>query len=297
MSLADRVYSLLISNLDISEEDKQKLRELLQKRQSELDIDESELGKASAVTLWNLVREVPALYVNENGGGMYIIFDIDSMDVFVEDCVISFSDDWDYENPFRLDNLAPIYEIPEAYYEELMTYGNALSFIVKLSSGAVVAIRGRFLGNTLLLKLPVDDLGDDEFDELVKLLSDEYLKEIAEICKSYTWVLSDAYRGCYQAVKEPQCQFKKVIEGWVAIGDYSDRVINRLASLDRLELPIEDYPDCPVLLVFPRSSNVCVTYFDVYVPTDKAKYFLQWLNAVGYESFDLKHGHYVRVLV
>ena len=240
---------------------------------------------------WNLKRRVPKIVLRD--GTMYIL-DIDLGEAFeaVETSFVPMDNDYGIENCESLEG-EPIYELYEAYYEELQYYGNGFTLLIPLSNGVVVAVRGQYLDNTVVYTVPVDDLSDDEYEEVKRWLDRNRLS-VWSLFGGYRWRPSDAYRGVYTHRGDVK-EWEKVFEGWVSTFAGGDRVLRRLSEIERLRT--SDLPSYPVLFAFPRSSNITVAYFDVWVPKGMKEDFLRLVGAEeGAEGFDLDDGHWYRAV-
>jgi hypothetical protein len=106
-----------------------------------------------------------------------------------------------------------------------------------------------------------------EFDE-------SELPELFEYARSLTWC-GVGWRGSYNG-KAPD-GWANVIDDWFGTIDG----YNIDGDLEKLRAKVEDegdHPDFPMIIAFPRTSNVCACGIEVYVKEkDKAK-FKTWIE-------------------
>jgi len=268
---------------------------------NDIDLEDTEL---SVSEIWDLARYRKIVEVYRRGTCVTEYYLPNPDAVGIEDSFIDITGDVydgvyatldsDYEKFITLDGREIEATIPYSYYEELQYYGNKFRLVVKLREfGTVVPVSGDFLDNTVRFYYPVDDLSDSELEALEKLLFDSgLLEKVLEVFRTYRWVpmgFCGYYEGSSTGV------FTKVVEGWVALGTTTD-LIKYLSEFEKLKLPSEDYPDYPVLFVFPSSSNICVQYFDVYVPTEHVNDFRSRLRVEkNHEEFNYSKGIWVLV--
>jgi hypothetical protein len=102
------------------------------------------------------------------------------------------------------------------------------------------------------------------------------------IAKSMTWHSTDAWRG-YNATKKPE-SWVRVIDGWFGIDGHN--LIDDLGKFHQ-KLEIEQtLPECPMITVFPRGSNVCACNIEVYVPEISLALFKKWIGVEKLEGED-----------
>jgi len=141
-------------------------------------------------------------------------------------------------------------------------------------SGHPLKISGTLLRRGIKYTIPAEILDPNTREEIEKVID-----EVKKVLATYSYEPVDPWRGYYKG--ESAGDFVKVVEGWVGLGS-SDPSIEKLAKLHKLK---ETPPCSPILFVFPRSSNVCVTYFDVYVRKDDVHEFRKWFGDVDTFSF------------
>ena len=159
------------------------------------------------------------------------------------------------------------------------------------STSTLVKITGNFIDNTVYYSVPIhSDLSDSEVSYIYKWLEDRK-SELWSILKSYTWMPTDAYRGHYESA-ERAGRWVRVAEGWIGVGCGGDEIIRKLADICELKVHV----DFPIFFVFPRSSNVAVTYFDVYVEEENAEKLKRILGVrETTDKLDLDRGFWIRV--
>lgn len=236
---------------------------------------------------WNLNEEVPYIWARIDGEEKCFLVGEEEEFEEVECDEVGYvypSDTFDYDN-YELLNGEPIpAPIPSWVLEELNTYGNPFVILVYLkevnpSLDTFVRIRGSFLDKTVWYFIPYDDLEDEEAEAVEEWLRQKRVS-VWNILESYVWIPL-GYRG-YQDLKEQPEQWTRVVEGWVGIG-CGDPVIGFLDKLSKLE--VDELPDFSVVFVFPRSSNICVVYFDVFVPKGKERAFIDYLRKMLGDKF------------
>ena len=254
-------------------------------------IDVLSEGDLEVYSTWNLKRYVTEIYAVDKSTSL--ILDVDAGEIYVEygDDYIPFEEDYYYENLEDL-NGKRILNLFNTYFEELKYYGNGFSIILPLSTGKVIAIRGKFIDNTVFYTLPLDELDENEKNELIKWLDKNRLT-VWNLFKTYTWRPIDLLRGYSEGANETET-WEKVVDGWVS-WSCSSKIIEKLSDYETLRA--NDYTDYPVLFVFPRNTNILVTYFDVYVPKGKKEHFKEFLGIPKeLDEIDLDKGYYIRTI-
>jgi len=197
---------------------------------------------------------------------------------------------YDYENYEDLEGDPIEAGIPYCYIEELSYYGNHFSLILPFTH-CVIKIKGTFIDNTVRYFIPLDDIDRETEEELYVWLNNNK-KRIWNIFKKYDWKRVDLWRGHYESENETE-GYVKVLEGWT--GGTMDEFIRKLA--DMANMKAEDYPDYEVLFVHPQSSNICVQYFDVWVPKNRKNEFMEFLRKLGLKDNEVyKEGLWYRVI-
>jgi len=163
-----------------------------------------------------------------------------------------------------------------------------------------VACRGcieglHMYGNTLVYR---DEYGEVRvvFDEHMYFFSAEryenldginkVMELLERIMKLYTWKSTDAWRGHYNASNDEVDGWVKAVEGWndsFTPSKYTERV-NEVVEVIK-----------PNIIVFPRSSNLCVVYYDLWVKEERGNLIKQLIVPEG-EAFDFSRGVYCRAL-
>jgi len=85
---------------------------------------------------------------------------------------------------------------------------------------------------------------------------------LERIMQSYGWKPIDPWRGHYEAKRTKVSNMVMALTGWhdaFSPSEYSERLKDLLETIT------------PIVMVYPRSSNVCVCYFDVWVPIHLAR--------------------------
>ena len=196
-------------------------------------------------------------------------------------------DEWGRDDFFWMDSKKPISGFLPSYKdEELAAYGNRLQLILPVND-SVYSLSAVFLDNIFFLDVYPDSFPEDDWRDVVKWLK-KNINSVIDVAASYGWKSVDAWRGFYDSEKESGA-WEKIVQGWVGIGS-SDENVEKLAKVSKLEITF----DFPVILVFPRGSNVCVTYFDVWVPKGKGKVFVYILGLE--DKFSFSDGVDVEVL-
>jgi len=114
----------------------------------------------------------------------------------------------------------------------------------------------------------------------------DVMRFLEEVMKSYVWEKTDAWRGHYEAKDGEVGGWVKAVEGW-----------NDAFSDSKYTLFVKEVMEYfrPILVVFPRSSNLCVVYYDVWCrKEDKAK--VQRLIVPEGEAFNFGEGIYCKAL-
>lgn len=252
-----------------------------------------ELGEAEAHVSYVQdlrLNDVPMLVLVGNGKRVAVYYDhmYDRVVVRNEDEIMYLctSEDFnDYTMMVTLDPSKPEVCILDEDYEELTTYGNRFSLIIETEK-YYYKVRGMFLDKIVYMLMP-EILDDEEYEEVVGKVR-ELMPDLLGVLGSYVWHPIDRYRGMY-IPKKTKGRFIQVVEGWASTE--ADENVRRLAKVANME---EDPPVTPILFVYPRSSNLMVTYFDVYVLEEDVDKFVKWFGKV--DSFSLTEGYYVKTV-
>jgi len=125
----------------------------------------------------------------------------------------------------------------------------------------------------------LDDMSEEAFKTL--------MLQLEEIMKLYRWKATDAWRGHYEPESNEAGDFVRVIEGWNDAFKDSDYTI-RVKSLR--EAVLEH------IMVFPRSSNLCVVYYDVWCYKGFADRVRRWVLGNKSDDFDFSQGVYIKAI-
>ena len=121
----------------------------------------------------------------------------------------------------------------------------------------------------------------EDFDKLADILL-----ELEEIMKLYRWKASDGWRGHYEPRKNSVGRWVRVIEGWndaFSGNEYTERVKEAMETFR------------PLVVVYPRSSNLCVVYYDLWTEKGLEKE-LSSLLLPEKEAFSWSRGIYIKAL-
>lgn len=169
----------------------------------------------------------------------------------------------EYEHVFLMEKPKEAVCIPEPLLEDLMEYHNAFYYI---RDGVVVT--GWFIEKVAVV---VD--GD------YSVLSENWSK-VSEILKSFRWKRSDPWRGRFASDVDRKKGFVRVLSGWFSNFSMNEQ-IKKLSMMSKGVIP--DFVD-EALIIIARSSNVLVSYIDVYVPEKIKEKFLEWLEVKDKED-------------
>jgi len=172
--------------------------------------------------------------------------------------------------------------------EELSEFGSTMRYYGPEGSFSVkfIDFTVKDTGKRTVIYHYVEDVDpEDRIGDIVKLLE--------AIMRTYTWQPSSPYTGAYQP-REGQVQvdgttWVRAIRAWAAIGAEGKpvEVINELIRLAKAGAL-----DFPIIVAYPRSSNVAVAYLDIWVrERDRSK-----LQKMIPEGFSLSEGYSVQVL-
>jgi len=182
-------------------------------------------------------------------------------------------DGWyDYCGLLALDDTMGVICI--ACMESLETYGNRLVY----NGNFKVSIT--FDDKLYFYIVESDDYDDEELAGI--------MEELEEIMKVYSWKSTDGWRGHYESRKKEVNGFIQVIEGWndaFSGNKYTNR-INELPSVLN-----------EVVLVFPRSSNICVVYYDIWARKEDVEFIKRFVLEGKQEDFNFSKGIYIKSLV
>jgi len=109
------------------------------------------------------------------------------------------------------------------------------------------------------------------------------MKRLEKIMKSYNWHKTDAWRGHYKSDEVIAGGFAKIITGWndaFSSNEYVERV-KEVVEMEEFQ---------PIVLVFPISSNLCVTYYDLWAKSDVAEEIWEYILGDEDEAFDWSRG-------
>jgi len=220
------------------------------------------------------LERMPMLIIDlEDGGQKHLIYDPLYGTAYEVNDFEYVSDTLDYWNIDSLDPNIDYFELPYSEVEELQYYGNRFDVIFD-AGGYCLKIGGIFLDKVVAYEVPDEVFAQDLEDDVIRIIN-----EIKAILATYSFKHVDPWRGYYEG--KSAGGFIKVVEGWIGLGS-SDPAVEKLAKVHKLE---EEPPCTPILFVFPRSSNVCVTYFDVYVRKSDVEKFKNWFGDVDRFSF------------
>jgi len=132
-----------------------------------------------------------------------------------------------------------------------------------------------------------------DIEDARKLMDAVYLSE--EIMKTYTWQPSGRYTGAYQP-KEDRVEYdgvpwERAIRAWAALmaaGEPIKRINKLIARAQAKRL------DFPIVVVFPRSSNVAVAYMDLWAPTEHKAAVQKAILGEKEDAFSLERGFSVQ---
>lgn len=104
---------------------------------------------------------------------------------------------------------------------------------------------------------------------------DNLVRDFANLLK---WHASGAWRGSYQG--EAPTGWERVIDSWFGSvdGHFPETAVKKFHDKWEVE---QDLPDFEIFVAFPRTSNVCSTGIEVYVPTGRETDFNKWLGLEG----------------
>ena len=134
----------------------------------------------------------------------------------------------------------------EGCLEALDTYGNRLTYYRNGEKFLIIAF------NEKIYDYLITDEADEDFE-----LNSDLMNPIEDIMRSYYWKRSDPWRGHYEPKENEVGGWHRVIEGWNDAFYESEAV--KLAK--KIVAEAEE-----AILVFPRSSNICVVYYDLWLP-------------------------------
>jgi len=118
------------------------------------------------------------------------------------------------------------------------------------------------------------------------------LKDVLKVIREYKWVNIDAFRGYYDAERETG-GWVKVADGWVGWGTLLDGSLTFIKNLYDAKLKT----DFPVIFILPRSSNVAVQYFSVWVKKQHVDRFKEIAGEALADEFSLKRGVNIQVYI
>jgi len=114
----------------------------------------------------------------------------------------------------------------------------------------------------------------------------EVMRLLEAIMKAYAWKSVDGWRGHYDSKADEVGGWVRAVEGWNDAFCGSTYVENVKEVMEHFK---------PLIVVFPRSSNLCVVYFDVWcLARDKGK--VQRLIVPEDEAFSFSQGIYCKAL-
>jgi len=235
-------------------------------------------GRYEVIYIWDLEDKRPCILLEDKiyvpDASLRELEDVEDVDFFEYS-----SDDLVYPtcDEILVDMSGKEIEYPllcDDYEDLVQGYTNVFTVIVpiKVSQKTVfVKVKGSFLSNTVYI--PPLYLDDEDVERAVEKWIDKNLNRILEVLSSYGWVAIDLWRGYYEGSDETE-SFVKVIDGWYGWGSYHP-LLELLSDIYNLKkVP----PEFPILFVFPRNSNVCAYYYDIYVPQDKKEEFFKHLE-------------------
>jgi len=230
-----------------------------------------EAGEAAAIVVHDLdLNEYPAVIVDDT----CYIYDPELDEVVAEEVERS-TDEFDEHNLESLDPKISQFNLTRGALEVLRYGGNRFVLIIE-----GYAIRGAFLDKVIEYFIPRELLeAMDKEPSLGNRVANE-IERVKAVATSYRWKPTDQWRGHYESENAIN-DYVKVVTGWIGLGSY-DEDIEKLAKVSNLEA---EPPCAPMLFVFPRSTNVLVTYFDVFVPKDQVQSFKNWFGEVDKFSF------------
>jgi len=238
---------------------------------------------------WNIdLEKMPMLVIGlEDGGQKYLVYNPSYDEVYEEDDFMGVSDYLDCWNLDSLDPNIDYFELPYSEVREL-DYGNRFSVILD-NEDYYLKIAGAFLGKVVAYEVPESVFNAFSISE-ANLAGNilRIIDEIKPVLATYTFKRVDPWRGHYEG--RSAGNFVKVVEGWIGLGS-SDPAVEKLSKVHKLD---EDPPCTPMLFVFPRSTNICVTYFDVYVRRGDVHKFRRWFGDV--DAFSFSRGINIRTL-
>ena len=119
----------------------------------------------------------------------------------------------------------------------------------------------------------------EDFDNLPKIM-----ERLEKIMKMYEWKNTDGWRGFYESRAD-------VVDGWVrAVEGWNDS-FGSSTYVERVKEVLENIK--PNIIVFPRSSNLCVVYYDLWVRKEKARLVQNLIIPEG-EHFNFAKGIYIK---
>ena len=104
----------------------------------------------------------------------------------------------------------------------------------------------------------------------------DYAPELEEYLDSVNWKSSDGWHGCYEG-KAPQ-GWENVIDTWFC-GFDGHNIEGLTEKFHEKWSENKERPEFPLIVAFPRTSNLFSTGLEVYVPTDNVEDFTAWLEA------------------
>ena len=119
----------------------------------------------------------------------------------------------------------------------------------------------------------------EDFDNLPKVM-----ELLEKIMKTYMCRHVDAWRILYESKADVVDDWVRAVEGWndsFCSSTYVERVKEVMENIK------------PNILVFPRSSNICVVYYNLWVRKEKAR-LVQNLTIPEAEHFNLTKGTYIK---
>lgn len=107
---------------------------------------------------------------------------------------------------------------------------------------------------------------------------------ILPYAQGLTYHHTDAWRGHYDGTAF-NSSWTKVLDGWFGTIDGHNVGDNDLGKFHEQFQVNQSLPDCPMLVAFPRTSNICACGIEVYVPKPKVGVFEEWL---GVETLEVE---------
>jgi len=227
------------------------------------------------------LNEYPAVIVD----GACYIYDPESDEVVAVELETS-TNEFDYRNLESLDPKISQFNLISGELEALRWYGNRFVLIM-IIGGCAIAIRGAFLGKVIEYVIQEELLEAMEKDQSLSNRVTNEIERVKAVAASYSWKPTDRWRGRYES-ENIVAEYVKVLTGWM---DWiSPRLYTRLCGKETEKLVkllnLESKPPCTsILFIYPRSSNIVVMYFDVFVPKDQVQSFKNWFGEVDKFSF------------